>query len=762
MRRRFGPLTGLAVFLSLAALVFTGLGWVTSAALAVERGQREAAARADLANRLRHALWKLDSRMLLALGVEDSRPFYHYAPPDPAVPSAPLLTASLPEWMRLHFQVDPSGWSSPQVVPAEVADAFRRRWPHLELRNLTGDRRAFLEQELRAGLPAAVAYDLFAARDRAASRDDDLPLAAPLLTAAPPPEAPALSGAGNRLPGLLPPAPATSDPGHGDGDPPLPTFGASPSPASRGTTTAPPSPPAVPLPTEARGLTPDEGRRRAGPDRRAANGASGGPGIRAAGRTSTADREADPAWADFLNRAGTLGKGLQEARQASGDAAVLAFPTDPRHAPPLVPPGPPQAAAGPLPSRSVEHEKQGGSLEYGREKVQKAPVPPSTVPSVSPGEDRPTPADPNTTPVAVHLGPMRPQWVAAPNGVRWLVLVRAARLEFRPPHPGQTVYQGVVLDWPRLEAVLRDEVKDDFPAARLVPVTHAGEVSPERTMTALPVQLDPGTEPVPPPTGWTPLRLGLVLAWGAAGVAFAAVGLSGWSLFDLAERRFRFVSAVTHELRTPLTALRLYLDLLTGGLVRDEARRQEYLATLAAECDRLQRLVDNVLDFARLEGRRRSPERGPVPVADLLERLTTTWADRLARDGKQLVVESGWPAGATVTTDPVLVEQIVGNLLDNARKYSRDAADPRVWLRAGPGPRGGLRVEVEDRGPGIPPAERRLVFRPFRRGHGASAGGGVGLGLALARSWAEALGGRLTYRPADGGPGACFRLDLPG
>src|SRR5262249_38258150 len=146
---------------------------------------------------------------------------------------------------------------------------------------------------------------------------------------------------------------------------------------------------------------------------------------------------------------------------------------------------------------------------------------------------------------------------------------------------------------------------------------------PERTMTALPVELDPGAAPALPPEpaqdadpppdlaaglapelGWTPLRIGLALAWAAALVALAAVGLGGWSLLDLSERRIRFVSAVTHELRTPLTTLRLYLDMLTGGPIKEEERKAEYLNTLNGETDRLSRLVSNVLDFSRLENQR--------------------------------------------------------------------------------------------------------------------------------------------------------------
>jgi signal transduction histidine kinase len=281
-------------------------------------------------------------------------------------------------------------------------------------------------------------------------------------------------------------------------------------------------------------------------------------------------------------------------------------------------------------------------------------------------------------------------------------------------------------------------------------------------MTALTVQLDPGPNPAPQPAHWTTLRLGLVLAWVAALVALAAVGLSGWSLLDLAERRIRFVSAVTHELRTPLTSLRLYLDLLMSGMIHDEAKRQEYLNTLATESDRLHRLIDNVLDFARLEKRARNGDMKPVKVCELVELLRSTWADRVAADGKELVVVSTLPPETEVLTDAAMVQQIVGNLIDNARKYTRDAVDKRIWLWAKPGGGGRVAFEVEDRGAGVPPGERKSIFKPFRRGTKAdTTAGGAGLGLALAKQWAEVLRGALTYRPADGAPGACFRLELP-
>jgi signal transduction histidine kinase len=149
-------------------------------------------------------------------------------------------------------------------------------------------------------------------------------------------------------------------------------------------------------------------------------------------------------------------------------------------------------------------------------------------------------------------------------------------------------------------------------------------------------------------------------------------------------------------------------------------------------------------------------------VGGLLAQLDRNWHERCAAAGKDLVIDNRLPEAATVTTDPGMVEQIVGNLIDNAQKYSRDATDPRIVLRAldvG----GRLAIEVEDRGPGVTSGEKCHIFRAFRRGHDADVkAGGVGLGLALSTRWAQLLGGRLSVGEGGDGIGACFRLELPG
>jgi signal transduction histidine kinase len=362
--------------------------------------------------------------------------------------------------------------------------------------------------------------------------------------------------------------------------------------------------------------------------------------------------------------------------------------------------------------------------------------------------------------VKVHVSALMPFWLAAEREEPRLLLVRLVRLGEEESGPG--VCQGIALDWPKLRGLLREQVADIFPEADLQPVLPDTPADPERTMSALPVQLVPAAEPGPADPGWTPLRIGLALAWTAALVAIVAVGLVGWSLLALSERRIRFVSAVTHELRTPLTTLRLYLDMLTGGMVKDERQKDEYLVTLNAETDRLNRLVGNVLDFSRLENQTPRLNRSTVTVAVLLEGVREAWQGRCQGAGKELVVETTAPAESLVETDVALAQQVLGNLLDNACKYSKGAADPRVWLRA-VSENGRLVLEVEDRGPGVAAGERRSIFRPFRRGQGADVtAGGVGLGLALAERWARLLGGCLTLRAGPEGGGACFRLELPG
>jgi signal transduction histidine kinase len=359
--------------------------------------------------------------------------------------------------------------------------------------------------------------------------------------------------------------------------------------------------------------------------------------------------------------------------------------------------------------------------------------------------------------VSVTVGPMTPFWKQVGAQPELLFMMRTGRIE------EAEVCQGVLLDWPRLETILREEVQDLFPNVTFSRMTEGQALQPDRTLASLPVLLNPGASVAPEAeANWSALRLGLILAWAAALIALLAVWLGGWSLLELSERRFRFVSAVTHELRTPLTTLRLYLDMLAGGLIREEKQRAEYLHTLNVEADRLNRLVGNVLDFSCLENQKPRLVLGDAGVRELLEEARQSWTGRCQETSMELGVEESPELDQTVRTDSRLIQQILGILIDNACKYCREAKDRRIWLRARQAGIGKLALEVEDRGPGIPLLERRSIFRAFKRGKNTEViTGGVGLGLALAERWAKLLGGRLFLKTPPNSTGACFRLEIP-
>lgn len=226
-----------------------------------------------------------------------------------------------------------------------------------------------------------------------------------------------------------------------------------------------------------------------------------------------------------------------------------------------------------------------------------------------------------------------------------------------------------------------------------------------------------------------------------------------------AARKTSFVANVSHEFKTPLTTIRLYSELLEQGRVSDPAQGGEYLRTIGRETQRLSRLVNNVLDFSRLEQGRKKYARTPLDLRGELGRLLEAHAPRLAEAG--LVLHRDFPAPAlTVTTDRDALAQIVLNLLDNACKYA--AAGGEITVAAAPRAGGGAEVRVMDRGPGVPAEHRERIFEKFHRVDETLTAerAGVGLGLSIARQLARGLGGELRCEPRAGG-GAAFVLELP-
>ena len=357
-----------------------------------------------------------------------------------------------------------------------------------------------------------------------------------------------------------------------------------------------------------------------------------------------------------------------------------------------------------------------------------------------------------------EVGGFRTTWRTGPAGTGGqLVMLRTVNIA------GNRTVQGVWLDWPAIENLLLSAVDDLLAGASLEPV-YAGAVAAAASgqrLASVPAVLDPGRIPAYTIPTVTPTRAALVVSWTAVLAAVGAIGLVLRKSTELAERRGQFVTAVTHELRTPLTTFCLYTQMLADGMVQGESDRAHYLTTLKRESRRLSGIVENVLDFARLGQPRKARRNDAIALSELIERVRPALTERADTAGMTLDISVPDP-DAHAPADPLTVERILVNLVDNACKYANVGDDARIELTTEV--TGSVAsISVRDFGPGIAAADASRVFKPFQRARrdANQPNPGIGLGLALARGLARELGGDLTLdRPARG-PGARFRLTIP-
>lgn len=225
-----------------------------------------------------------------------------------------------------------------------------------------------------------------------------------------------------------------------------------------------------------------------------------------------------------------------------------------------------------------------------------------------------------------------------------------------------------------------------------------------------------------------------------------------------AARKTTFVSNVSHELKTPLTSIRMYAEMLTEGRVKDEAKRGEYLKVIVDQSQRLTRLVNNVLDFSRLEQRRRAYRPEPFDLCEAVGEAVEAQRARLQEAGLRVeIAPSGAPCPALADRDAVT--QAVLNILDNAAKYAAAGGELRIEFGAD---EKACRARFLDRGPGIPAAHRARLFEQFYRVDDSLTAKqpGCGLGLSIARRMMRDLGGDVRFEPREGG-GAVFEIELP-
>jgi signal transduction histidine kinase len=222
-------------------------------------------------------------------------------------------------------------------------------------------------------------------------------------------------------------------------------------------------------------------------------------------------------------------------------------------------------------------------------------------------------------------------------------------------------------------------------------------------------------------------------------------------LREASELERNFLMRVSHELRTPLTAIRGHVGALREGLADDPESREASLDVIAEEAGRLERLVGDVLDLAKLDARRFTVREEEVDMGRVLERAFAAFGEEARRRGIDYRQHAN--GAAVVYTDGDRVLQIISNLLANAFRWTPDGGRIDLELAA---ENGDVSVAVADSGPGISPEEAERIFRPFW----SRDGGGTGLGLAIAHELAHALGGRIEL-DSSVGRGSRFQFVLP-
>ena len=226
----------------------------------------------------------------------------------------------------------------------------------------------------------------------------------------------------------------------------------------------------------------------------------------------------------------------------------------------------------------------------------------------------------------------------------------------------------------------------------------------------------------------------------------------------LAELKSAFVSNVSHEMRTPLALISLYSETLEMGRVDDAEKVREYQGVIHRESRRLTQMINNVLDFSRIESGRKEYVMEPCEVEEVLRETLADYREPIVAAGFELSLEiaEGLPR---VQADRAALSQAILNLVDNAVKYSPD--EKKIAVRAYQRQKQ-VAIEVEDRGAGIPASEQRRIFDTFHRAGDplTSATRGSGLGLALAKNMAEAHGGRIEVE-SEAGRGSRFTIVLP-
>ncbi len=255
--------------------------------------------------------------------------------------------------------------------------------------------------------------------------------------------------------------------------------------------------------------------------------------------------------------------------------------------------------------------------------------------------------------------------------------------------------------------------------------------------------------------------------WLLVPILLAAIGFGSVLIFRdinremfLARQKTDFVSNVSHELKTPLTSIRMFSDLLSSAKQIENGKRTEYSGIISREAARLTRLINNLLDFSRMDRGDRKYNFEEIDAVELARETADNYRMHLEADGCELEFHNANGKSAWINGDRDALSQVLLNLLSNADKYACDGKT--IELEVATPDSETVEIRVLDRGPGIRRKDAARVFEKFYRADDSLATGiqGSGLGLTLARQIAQGHGGDLSFRNRDGG-GSCFAVSLP-
>jgi two-component system, OmpR family, sensor histidine kinase KdpD len=221
--------------------------------------------------------------------------------------------------------------------------------------------------------------------------------------------------------------------------------------------------------------------------------------------------------------------------------------------------------------------------------------------------------------------------------------------------------------------------------------------------------------------------------------------------------RAALLSSISHDLRTPLSSIKASASsLLQEDVQWDEEARRSFALSIEHEADRLNRLVENLLDMSRIEGGALKPEKEWYPIDELIHDVLGHMQPLLQGRTVQTDLPDDLPP---VELDYLQIDQVLTNLIENAVRYTPTDSPIEISARAQGNQ---MMISVADRGPGIPPADLERIFDKFYRVSGTPAQTvrGSGLGLAVSRGLIEAHGGHIWAENRPGG-GAIFRFTLP-